>query len=72
MAAPFAFPCVVVWGVMSLDFVLRLPPCDGCWVFLYSSDGYSLKWDNMQYECIDMIVLCEGISAMWKMWGVLN
>ena len=72
MAAPFAFPCVVVWGVASLGFVLRLSPSDGCWVSLCSSDGYSLKWDNMQYGCIDMTVFCEGISAMWKMWGVLN
>ena len=72
MAAPFAFLCVVVWGVALLGFVLRLPPSYGCRVSLCSSDGYSLKWDNMQQWCIDMTVFCEGISAMWKMCGVLN
>lgn len=72
MAAPFAFPCVVVWGVASLGFVLRLSSLDGYGVSLCSCGGYSLKWDNMQYMCIDMMVFCEGIFAMWKMLGVLN
>ena len=48
MAAPFAFLCVVVWGVASLGFVLRLSPLVRYGVFLYSSGGYSLRWDNIQ------------------------
>lgn len=66
MAAPFAFLCVVVWGVASLGFVLRLPPLYGCGVSLCSSDGYSLRWNNMQCRCMDMTAFCEGIFAMWK------
>ena len=66
----FCLRCRV--GVASLGFVLRLPPSYGCGVSLCSSGGYSLKWGNMRYMCIDMTVFCEGISAMWKMLGVLN